>query len=251
MVLYGYRFTHLRQIHTNSRVWLAEKLLEEPALTTCAVAEASQWTDAFAFRLLRCVPPHRWFWNPGMPQLSPSSSTESWKRFPLGGTSSPARKGKWKAWIVSLSHEAALAWYHACVEMWHLWTCGIHYVNDHAWKQIEQNIRLRYCDITKYSYLQVSIFISGNLWSPCLPLGVDDDHRLVTLTSNTLERPQLDISLHDGVRKLAANQTLGVENLKVARGEQNDGKNGKKTQQTSDSSSLEARVLQKRKNKTN
>ena len=164
MVLYGYRFTHLRQIHTNSRVWLAEKLLEEPALTTCAVAEASQWTDAFAFRLLRCVPPHRWFWNPGMPQLSPSSSTESWKRFPLGGTSSPARKGKWKAWIVSLSHEAALAWYHACVEMWHLWTCGIHYVNDHAWKQIEQNIRLRYCDIKRYQK-DTSMHIHMNLYS--------------------------------------------------------------------------------------
>ena len=88
-----------------------------------------------------------------------------------------------------------------------------------------------------YSYVEI-------FGRPCLPLGVDDDHRLVTLTGNTLERPQLDISLHDGVRKLAANQTLGVENLKVARGEQNDGKNGKKTQQTSDSSSLEARVLQ-------
>ena len=172
MVLYGYRFTHLRQIHTNSRVWLAEKLLEEPALTTCAVAEASQWTDAFAFRLLRCVPPHRWFWNPGMPQLSPSSSTESWKRFPLGGTSSPARKGKWKAWIVSLSHEAALAWYHACVEMWHLWTCGIHYVNDHAWKQIEQNIRLRYCDIKRYqkTLVCISIWIYIHMWKSLVAL---------------------------------------------------------------------------------
>ena len=66
--------------------------------------------------------------------------------------------------------------------------------------------------------MHAKIHISGNRWSPCLPLGVDDDHRLVTLTSNTLERPQFDISLHDGVRKLAANQSLGVENLKIAEG---------------------------------
>ena len=67
--------------------------------------------------------------------------------------------------------------------------------------------------------MHAKIHISGNRWSPCLPLGVDDDHRLVTLTSNTLERPQFDISLHDRVRKLAANQTLGVEDLKIAQGE--------------------------------
>ena len=66
--------------------------------------------------------------------------------------------------------------------------------------------------------MHAKIHISGNRWSPCLPLGVDDDHRFVTLTSNTLERPQLDISLHDGVSKLAANQSLGVENLKIAEG---------------------------------
>ena len=44
-----------------------------------------------------------------MPRLSPSSSTESWKRFPLGGTSSPAQKGKLKVCIVNLLHEAVLA----------------------------------------------------------------------------------------------------------------------------------------------
>ena len=43
----GYRFTHLRS--------MAEKLLEEHASTTCAVAEASQWTEVFVFWLLRCM----------------------------------------------------------------------------------------------------------------------------------------------------------------------------------------------------
>ena len=52
-----------------------------------------------------------------------------------------------------------------------------------------------------------------DLLSPGLPLGVDDDHWLVTLAGHTLEGPQLDISLHDGIRKLAANQALGIKNL--------------------------------------
>jgi len=46
-----------------------------------------------------------------------------------------------------------------------------------------------------------------------LPLSVDDDHGFVTLASYALERPQLDVGLHDGVRKLAANQTLRIKDL--------------------------------------
>ena len=49
-----------------------------------------------------------------------------------------------------------------------------------------------------------------------LPLSVDDDHGLVTLASYALERPQLDVSLHDGVRKLAANQALCIKDLGMA-----------------------------------
>jgi hypothetical protein len=47
-------------------------------------------------------------------------------------------------------------------------------------------------------------------------LSVDDDHGFVTLASYALERPQLDVSLHDGVRKLAANQTLCIKDLGMA-----------------------------------
>ena len=49
-----------------------------------------------------------------------------------------------------------------------------------------------------------------------LPLSVDDDHGLVTLASYALERPQLDVSLHYGVRKLAANQALCIKDLGMA-----------------------------------
>mmetsp|Transcript_68940 Transcript_68940/g.143936 ORF Transcript_68940/g.143936 Transcript_68940/m.143936 type:complete len:120 (-) Transcript_68940:74-433(-) len=45
-----------------------------------------------------------------------------------------------------------------------------------------------------------------------LTLGVDNDHGLVAGASDDLEGPELDVGLDDGVRELAADQTLCVEN---------------------------------------
>jgi len=46
-----------------------------------------------------------------------------------------------------------------------------------------------------------------------LTLHLDHNQRLVAGTGDALEGPELDVGLHDGVLELAADQTLGIEDL--------------------------------------
>ena len=79
-------------------------------------------------------------------------------------------------------------------------------------KHIVYNI-IMYNIIVQYITHHIKGFVGLCGSSSRLPLSVDNDHGLVTLASYALERPQLDVSLHDGVRKLAANQALCIKDL--------------------------------------
>mmetsp|Transcript_80485 Transcript_80485/g.203498 ORF Transcript_80485/g.203498 Transcript_80485/m.203498 type:complete len:354 (+) Transcript_80485:315-1376(+) len=52
-------------------------------------------------------------------------------------------------------------------------------------------------------FLRVKLFL--------LPLRVHHDHGFVTLPCDDLERPELDVRLHNGIRKLPADEALGIK----------------------------------------